>query len=127
MSILLWSPALAFCSQQSAHGQRRERSRKEKITGGQSPGDGDRKSAEAENEVVESALPGVVWRGIAILKSGALISPDCMAFTGQSRRRSEGTSAETNARAGRRSRVTLASAALLLAFRRVRAGSEARS
>src|SRR4051794_27949932 len=68
--------------------------------GGQSHCDRNRKSAEAENESVEGALPRVVWRGIAIFESGALISPDCLAFTGESWRRSERTSAETDARVG---------------------------
>src|SRR3954454_5251625 len=127
MSILAWPPQLAFCSQESAHGQVRERSQKEKNTGGQSYCDGDRRSAEAENEGFEDTLPGAVWRGIAIFEPRALISPDCLASTGESRRRSERTSAETHARASGRSRVALASAALVLAFGRARAGSEARS
>src|SRR5947209_15488548 len=97
------SPELAFCSQESAHGQVRERSQKERITGGQSPGDGDRKSAQAESEGLEGTVPRAFWRGIAIFESCALISANCLAPTGESRRRSERTSAQTNGRIGRRS------------------------
>src|SRR3982750_4117457 len=57
--------------------------------GGQSHCDGDRKSAEAKDKGLTNALQGVVWRGIAIFESGALISPDCLAFTGAGWRRSE--------------------------------------
>src|SRR5947209_18966968 len=74
------SPELAFCSQESAHGQVRERSQKERITGGQSPGDGDRKSAQAESEGLEGTLPRAFWRGIAIFESCPLISANCLAL-----------------------------------------------
>src|SRR5947209_19527808 len=74
----------------------RGRSQKERSTGGQSHCDRDRRSPEAEDEGAEGALPGVVWRGIALFKSCALISPDRLASPGESRRRSERTSAETD-------------------------------
>src|SRR3954453_23933983 len=82
---------------------------------GESTRDRDRGFAQAENESLAGPLLRSLWRRDALVESGASVPPPRMALASGSRRWAEQTGAEACRRTGRRSSVTIADAAPVLA------------